>query len=144
MFSELIVGRRSQYLLLVAIIFTGALLYFYSIQEEHIQKSHLTLFTVNDNRPPQGFLVHTPGCRIPEMNPFDSSILKYLSPAATVTCSLKPILIESDQNSIRIVKNALKSYNVSNIADIDCCYKHFEREAVNPEKINKNIDDSIR
>ncbi|XP_072394031.1 uncharacterized protein [Diabrotica undecimpunctata] len=75
------------------------------------------------------FTINTPGCTIPYLHPYDKSILDYIEQPGKYVCNNgTPALFESDMESIRIIKDALPFYNVTNINNLTCCYKTFWRE----------------
>ncbi|XP_046363166.2 uncharacterized protein LOC124139838 [Haliotis rufescens] len=51
---------------------------------------------------PQGFLVDTPACRIPNLDPFDSSISRFIRRRGKILCYGKPSITYEDGNVLRI------------------------------------------
>ena len=71
------------------------------------------------------YLINTSGCRIPYINPFDKTVLKYYKYVPPHMCSDRKPLIESNQTSIRIVKSELENYHVKNVKELLCGYVEF-------------------
>uniref|UniRef100_A0A6P7G5B9 Uncharacterized protein LOC114337884 isoform X1 n=1 Tax=Diabrotica virgifera virgifera TaxID=50390 RepID=A0A6P7G5B9_DIAVI len=87
-------------------------------------------FTVVEKKSDSGrFTINTPGCTIPYLHPYDKSILDFIEQPATYVCNNgTPALFESDMKSIRVIKESLPFYNVTDINNLTCCYKTFWRE----------------
>lgn len=77
----------------------------------------------------EGFLVNTEGCRIPDLDPMDSSVSGFIEDDTPVECSRHygPALLESNLTSIYLVESALVHYNVNDINSLYCCFKPFHR-----------------
>lgn len=76
----------------------------------------------------KGFLIKTEGCRIPDMNPLDSSVAQYIFREKPIVCNNNtPPLIESNLTSLYLLRSALLSYGISDISALKCCYSNFKR-----------------
>ncbi|KAL1490470.1 hypothetical protein ABEB36_013158 [Hypothenemus hampei] len=81
----------------------------------------------------KGYVINTPGCRIPDMDPFDSTVKEFIFAPPYVNCSnnTTPLFI-SDSKSIYANLSLIALYNSSGL---NCCYQEFLRE--NPLKDNE-------
>ncbi|EEB11929.1 conserved hypothetical protein [Pediculus humanus corporis] len=87
------------------------------------------------------YLINTSGCRIPYINPFDKTVLKYYKYVPPHMCSDRKPLIESNQTSIRIVKSELKNYDVKNIKELLCGYVEFSvNNKIQQQQVKKSYD----
>lgn len=134
--------QGSRWLLMVPVLAAGCILYLLGIYEESRGKPDPEIGVI-DNLIVPGFLVHTEGCRIPYMNPYDDSIKKYLSKESPFNCSNKNPLIESNQTSIYLVPEALEFYNATSESDLDCCYTPFWRKEVPVGTVDTGADNKI-
>ncbi|VEN58507.1 unnamed protein product [Callosobruchus maculatus] len=122
-------------LLWIPVFIFGALLYFVDIFEIEFLSLQPTIesikdFTYDSNK---GFAINTPGCRIPEMDPFDPAVQPFILPPTRVKCNKGvPALFEANLTSIYILKSSLPAYNVSDFSDLHCCYSVIRR--VEPKK----------
>ncbi|XP_031351112.1 uncharacterized protein LOC116176608 isoform X2 [Photinus pyralis] len=84
------------------------------------------------------FVIKTEGCRMPYIDPFDSSIRRYIFTERKITCNKnKPPLMDANFTSIYLLHNSLGAYKVTNLSSLECCYSPFHR--VDP---SSNQDDS--
>ncbi|XP_046379136.2 uncharacterized protein LOC124150965 [Haliotis rufescens] len=60
--------------------------------------------------PTHGFLIDTPACRIPNLDPFDSSISKFIRRQGKILCSGKPSITYEDGNVLRINWTTVKNF----------------------------------
>ncbi|GJQ83832.1 hypothetical protein Trydic_g5690 [Trypoxylus dichotomus] len=75
-----------------------------------------------------GFLVKTKGCRIPDMEPMDSTVKKFIFAEKLVVCNeAVPALVESNIDSLFVMKKALTAYGVNDTTLFSCCYRQFRR-----------------
>lgn len=75
----------------------------------------------------RGFLVKTNGCRIPDMHPFDKSIINYIKPMKYRICNAGlPPLVDANLTSLFIVNSSFVRYNVTE-ENLKCCYRPFWR-----------------
>lgn len=134
--------RGSKFLLMIPLFAAGTVLYILGYYEETKPKTDSDIEII-DNLLVPGFLVHTEGCRIPYMNPYDPSIKKYLAKSSHFNCSNKPPLIESNQTSIYVMPDALEAYNLTSELDLDCCYSPFWRKEVKSGTVDNGADNKI-
>ncbi|XP_054285123.1 uncharacterized protein LOC129001737 isoform X1 [Macrosteles quadrilineatus] len=95
-----------------------------------------------------GFLVNTNGCRIPDLDPMDISVRKFVYDEPVLNCSAQygPALVLSNLTAVYINTSALSYYNVT-VGQISCCYRPFWREEVkfNPSgEYPSNVDSTVR
>ncbi|XP_046676045.1 uncharacterized protein LOC124364533 [Homalodisca vitripennis] len=110
----------------------------------HSQTDHV------DGAPPQsGFLVDTKGCRIPDLDPMDPSIQRFIYDEPPINCveQYGPALVESNLTSLYVNLPALAYYNVSDTSQLRCCYLPFWRVEV-PESASgeypSNVDTRVK
>ncbi|GLV38880.1 uncharacterized protein CBL_05879 [Carabus blaptoides fortunei] len=84
------------------------------------------------NIDPDNSVQSTAGCRIPLLDPYDKSILKYVFKVKPFTCGGVPPLVESNITTLHIREDILAAYNVTNMTALECAYQPFWR--VEPEK----------
>jgi len=79
----------------------------------------------------EGFAINTKGCRIPQLNPIDPSIVRFLevSPEDEIVCDVNGtgILVDSNLTSIFINPMVVSAYT-SDPSALKCCYESFHRE----------------
>uniref|UniRef100_A0A1B6C7V4 Uncharacterized protein n=1 Tax=Clastoptera arizonana TaxID=38151 RepID=A0A1B6C7V4_9HEMI len=115
-----------------------------------IQRESEVLFTPSfhkDNSVKVGFLVDTIGCRIPDLDPFDSSIKKFICTEPRISCDAENKilpLVESNLTSLYVNRAALQAYNVNNEDEFSCCYRPFWRLEVNGSKYPRDVDAKYR
>nr|CAD7417003.1 unnamed protein product [Timema poppensis] len=76
-----------------------------------------------------GFLVNSRGCRIPAMDPFDRHVQRFIYREEPPNCAKErpPPLVGSNLTALFVIESALPYYNVSDVAQLDCCYQPFWR-----------------
>ncbi|CAH1133732.1 unnamed protein product [Ceutorhynchus assimilis] len=75
-----------------------------------------------------GYVVNTPGCRIPDMNPFDITVKEFIETPSKFSCDkINAPLFDSNATSLYMLTRSLSVYNVSNSTDLTCCYRDFIR-----------------
>ncbi|XP_066157418.1 uncharacterized protein [Euwallacea fornicatus] len=77
----------------------------------------------------KGYLVNTPGCRIPEMHPFDASVKKFVFSPPPLSCAKDqpPSIFYNNLTTLIMNDTSLPFYNVSNTNELVCCYEPFFR-----------------
>lgn len=84
----------------------------------------------------KGFLIKTSGCKIPDLDPYDQVVKKYVYKEQKIKCDYsKPPLVDSNSTHIFIVNESISHY-ASNYSELRCCYKSFWR--VEPEEGKKD------
>ncbi|EFA03493.1 uncharacterized protein LOC662511 isoform X2 [Tribolium castaneum] len=77
----------------------------------------------------KGFLIKTPGCRIPFMDPFDPSITKFIHKEKQPVCNDGiPPLFDSNMTSIFLLNSSVANYTDQDVSAIQCCYQPFYRQ----------------
>jgi hypothetical protein len=77
----------------------------------------------------KGFLIKTPGCRIPYMDPYDHTIKKYIHKEKRPVCNDGvPALFESNLTSVFMLNSSLTNYTDQDISLVNCCYQPFYRD----------------
>lgn len=80
------------------------------------------------------YLIYTPGCNIPQMDPYDPTI-KSLIHEVNVSmihdsCGrLPPLTYLTPDNKIHLDANSLDLYNISNEIDVRCCILEIFRDS---------------
>ncbi|KAG8287670.1 hypothetical protein J6590_031784 [Homalodisca vitripennis] len=104
---------------------------------------------IKDTSPHPGFLVDTKGCRIPDLDPMDPSIQRFIFDEPPINCveQYGPALVESNLTSLYVNLPALAYYNVSDTSQLRCCYLPFWRvevaESVSGE-YPSNVDTRVK
>ncbi|KAG5881567.1 hypothetical protein JTB14_035011 [Gonioctena quinquepunctata] len=76
-------------------------------------------WTFNENKSLVGFVINTPGCRIPDLNPFDEGVKKYIEKPTAPKCNNgTPPLFESNTTSIYPLNSSLVFYNITDISEL--------------------------
>ena len=89
-----------------------------------------------------GFLVDTPGCRIPDLDPFDPVVREFIKKEKELDCYKKhPVVVDYNLTSLFIVKSAFQELNISDEEQLECCYQAFWRATEYNQ--NDNVDDKI-
>ncbi|XP_069698059.1 uncharacterized protein [Periplaneta americana] len=134
-------------LLWIPLVLLGTLLYILDFDGEiyyHVTVPHATV-PVSDKPLPNiksGFVVDTDGCRIPDLDPFDPVVREFIFKETPLKCHEKhPLLVDSNITSLFIVKSALSSFNISDLDQLDCCYRPFWR--TKPRKVDRYLDYNI-
>uniref|UniRef100_T1IU57 Uncharacterized protein n=1 Tax=Strigamia maritima TaxID=126957 RepID=T1IU57_STRMM len=82
----------------------------------------------DDNRTPyksKRYLVNTPGCRIPDFNPFDPSIVHLYKPVGPLICPGPPSLVIFNRTHMTMDMNtAMKRFH----DNIECFYRSIKRK----------------
>ncbi|RZC39844.1 DUF229 and/or Phosphodiest domain containing protein [Asbolus verrucosus] len=88
-----------------------------------------------------GFVIKTPGCRIPYMDPFDRSVEKFIFKQKRPVCNNGiPALVDSNMTSIFLVESSLAEYTHRDISEVKCCYVPFYRR----EPRGDETDDKVK
>ncbi|ENN76196.1 hypothetical protein YQE_07164, partial [Dendroctonus ponderosae] len=77
-----------------------------------------------------GYLVNTPGCRIPDMDPFDSAIREFIfSPPEQKCLKVPPALFYSTPTELHMNLPVLRQFHqLKNSSELRCCYQEFSRQ----------------
>ncbi|XP_064460003.1 uncharacterized protein LOC135370230 [Ornithodoros turicata] len=70
-----------------------------------------------------GLAVDTEGCRIPDFDPFDATVLEHYDPRMPYTCVAQPSFIRQDGNTFYVLSDVLKAYFNVSVSDIRCSYR---------------------
>ncbi|XP_046384897.1 uncharacterized protein LOC124155226 [Ischnura elegans] len=107
----------------------------------------------------RGFLIQTSGCKIPDLDPLDPAVRKFVrfyelesnkqsegeedDQSIRPDCSGKfgPALVESNLTSLYVVPSALSHYNATKISDVYCCFRPFHRVTMHPSNYTSKCDD---
>ena len=82
------------------------------------------LFPIKDNRIAR-FLVSTSGCKIPDIDPFDSSIRHLVMKSRSIHCNATPAITFVDKDFLRINKTALELFYREDLES--CLYQTIHR-----------------
>lgn len=103
-----------------------------------VMQQQFPVLTEEDNL--KGFLIKTSACRIPEMDAFDKSILKFVSKEKGMVCNKGlPQLIASNLTSLYVVYSSLEAYGLKDEQEFSCCYKPFWRVEPGPKETDHKI-----
>lgn len=127
-------------------LFTCAvLLYFIDVFQIQVYSLHPTLEQfvdiVSEESLLKGYAINTPGCKIPELDPFDKNIMRFIETPEIPKCNKGiPALFAANLTTIYLDENSLPAYDVANASDLKCCFRSFwRREPKNGEDDN-NIE----
>ncbi|XP_066260686.1 uncharacterized protein [Euwallacea similis] len=121
---------------ILTLFFLGGFLYFIDLKEIiSIQKIPFKAIKLQVLEEPviqdrlKGYLVNTPGCRIPEMHPFDPSVKKFVFPPPPLSCTKDqlPSIFYNNLTTLIMNDTSLLFYNISNSNESSCCYEQFIR-----------------
>ncbi|XP_022183936.2 uncharacterized protein LOC111043330 [Nilaparvata lugens] len=89
------------------------------VVEPHFQPTEMTL-KVSE------FMINTKGCRIPAMEPFDSSIKQFVFEDDPIICETEkyPPIVNSNVTHVYLDAGAISAFNLTNLT---CCYTPFWR-----------------
>lgn len=100
----------------------------------------LANLTIIKDKTTDGFVVNTPGCKIPDFHPFDNQVKKFIKkPTAPVCNNGTPALFESDLTSVYLLNSSLAAYNITDKQQLSCCYNVFWRVDVPEHNTDNNI-----
>jgi hypothetical protein len=86
--------------------------------------------------------VDTVGCRIPNLDPFDPVVQKFIKREKPLNCQEKlPLLVDANLTALFILKAALPAFNITDVEQLDCCYQPFWRSK--PQSGNGGFDNKI-
>nr|CAD7409232.1 unnamed protein product [Timema cristinae] len=156
------VCKLRKYLFLVFLLMTGTLLYithtskfdkrvvnsdFYNIMTQMAAQYQASIIVKNP------FLLPDSSCKIPNMNPYEPSLLDLMSPPVTVQCSNKPPLThvqpldDSRGRSQLIVdrRTSVVQQYTSDSNTLSCCYSVITRITTPPgEQYDFNADNRYK
>ncbi|KAJ8983427.1 hypothetical protein NQ317_005892 [Molorchus minor] len=130
-------------LLWIPLLVCGALLFFidvFQIRNFSLVVTTTSVAKISEVESLTGYAINTPGCKIPDMDPFDQHIKMFIEKPTLPICNNgTPALFESNLTSIYLKNSSLRYYNsISNVEDLRCCYKAFwRREPKDNENDNK-------
>ncbi len=75
--------------------------------------------------PIAGFLVNTPGCQIPDVDPFDTTVRHLISRTSPISCNATPAMTYIDRDYLRINITALQLYYGGDLEN--CLYQNILR-----------------
>ena len=84
------------------------LLITYNLMKTYSSK-HLAASNNGQQRPLQGFVVNTPGCKIPDVDPFDATVKKFIHFLKPLVCNATSAITYIDGNNLRINRTALRN-----------------------------------
>uniref|UniRef100_A0A1B6C5Q2 Uncharacterized protein n=1 Tax=Clastoptera arizonana TaxID=38151 RepID=A0A1B6C5Q2_9HEMI len=124
----------------------GSYIKFFRYETQQMDSRHYRRYfddqevpTITRNYPTkEGYLVWTPQCRIPDINPLHKSIKKVIEIQETVLCSSVPLLTKIEKDSLVVVQEAVQHYDPKK--KISCCYQEVVRNSSNMP-LGENPDD---
>jgi hypothetical protein len=106
---------------------------------------NINLITISDKsflNVQSGFLVDTSGCRIPDLDPLDPVIQRFIKKENPLNCHENhPLLVNANLTSLFVTKSTLPVFNISDAEQLDCCYQPFWRSK--PHSEDDNFDNKI-
>lgn len=133
---------------LVAIVTLVSMVYLLGsdLQMQILRPALLPIYVDNNitDATKEGYLVWSPSCQIPDLNPLHESIKKFIKPAQSIVCSKfgpltyispvskgEPFVLKVDTN---IAHQYVGKHNYS------CCYSNITRSAPDYNDVRKNAD----
>lgn len=95
-------------------------------------------FKNDDETEPDGFLVRSPRCEMPTMNPFAEDVMQLFTVEKYEACSKTDPLSRIEMNWTTSAATLVFN-NISNFPNISCCYKEITRLAT-----GGNIDNEYK
>ena len=77
----------------------------------------------------QRYLINTPGCKIPYIDPWHPSILKYIKRQPTVRCSKTPDLVSLNKGMLILNETVHEKWYAKNVSE--CRWREIRRAALN-------------
>ncbi|XP_043683469.1 uncharacterized protein LOC122636375 [Vespula pensylvanica] len=106
------------------------IIHFGNIEKEDLEDNYEQPITSIAN---SGYLVSTSGCRIPAIEPFDRSIMRFIQKEKPIVCKAGTIPPLTESNNFLVYINPLSRmlyYNRSTDI-VNCCWSAFERQENN-------------
>ncbi|KAJ9592750.1 hypothetical protein L9F63_015588 [Diploptera punctata] len=129
----------------VPLLICGSLLYILSIHGEVYYRIPVPHTMIPDIPLPErksGFLVDTPGCRIPDLDPFDPIVREFIKKEKQLNCNKNlPLVVNANLTSLFILKSSFDYLNITDEEELDCCYQPFWRST--EYKNNDMMDNKI-
>nr|XP_023021582.1 uncharacterized protein LOC111509955 isoform X1 [Leptinotarsa decemlineata] len=113
------------------LLLCGAMLFYADVFQIQLYPPNEILLRNNNSNKNYlaGFVINTPGCRIPDMNPFSDGVKKYIKEPTPSNCNNGiPPLFESNDTSLYLLNSSLASYNIIDVNDLKCCYRTIWRK----------------
>ncbi|CAG4944113.1 unnamed protein product [Colias eurytheme] len=144
---------RLRYVILLAILFGSSFCLLY------LSNSPLILFVTEDPlktarrsfpynivHSDESYTIKTEGCTIPGLQPFDDSIKKFIERPKNVKQCENPntSLLDKNRTHIWINSKNLRYFNLTENANITCCYKSFYRPLAVDDVSSAEIDDRVK
>ncbi|XP_045468544.1 uncharacterized protein LOC123676588 isoform X2 [Harmonia axyridis] len=78
----------------------------------------------------KGYLIKTPGCKIPELPLNNTALQHYFEyQYKGAHCNQdRPPLVDSNLTSLHLLDTSFQSYNISDRSSVRCCYKELKRK----------------
>ncbi|XP_054257859.1 uncharacterized protein LOC128982844 [Macrosteles quadrilineatus] len=87
--------------------------------------------------PREGYLVWSPSCRIPDIDPWHESIRGLIHRTDSLVCSAVPLLSRLVGGTLTLLRQHLRLYTSDK--NVHCCYQEITRRDSNV--LNNNVDD---
>ncbi|KAF8770958.1 uncharacterized protein LOC129987572 [Argiope bruennichi] len=85
------------------------------------------------------FIIDTPGCTIPNLDPFDPSVKDLISMEEPKSCSGNPLFLITQQNgSISINETILELFYKLKSSNVSCTYQSIRRKYEDPGNVREN------
>ncbi|XP_023214380.1 uncharacterized protein LOC111617303 [Centruroides sculpturatus] len=106
------------------IVFTTVYLCFYYRTNATFYKRSIRIYKNYVEAPEPGFLVYSEECQIPDFDPYDETVKRFVKVQETLDCSKKyPSFTFTRRNQLFLNT----SHEIFQENDIDCCYRPFYR-----------------
>ncbi|XP_015914088.2 uncharacterized protein [Parasteatoda tepidariorum] len=87
----------------------------------------------------KALIIDTSGCKIPKLDPWDSSVMRLIEPYTSLICSDKPLFMKPEPNGIvHLNATVLETYYNATLDDIQCWYQAIVRKYEKPGYIREN------
>ena len=91
-----------------------------------------------------GYVVDTPTCKIPDLNPFDRSIKQFIKRPKPIICDKRGSLVRTTGNyRLAVDWKVAPAYKASR-DNLNCCYKSIHRISQDIHNYNASCDNSTR
>ncbi|GBM50794.1 hypothetical protein AVEN_137113-2 [Araneus ventricosus] len=85
------------------------------------------------------FIINTPGCMIPNLDPFDSSVSDLISMEEPKQCPGNPLFLITQQNgSISVNETILEKFYKLKLGNVSCTYQSIHRKYEDPGNVREN------
>lgn len=89
--------------------------------------------------PCKGYLVCSPSCHIPDVDPWHESIREFVTDYPPVVCSTLPPLSVVEDNTVKFVPEAANHYTSDDPSTLQCCYHEITRTNTSAKSVDSDF-----